>query len=96
MTDPTMNDNQRKDVDRWDDEGGRPRSPERSPRPDPVESLPSLPPIAVHAQEDVAPPTPRRRRRSSWSTRLKEQSPKTWASAILIREVCERKIRTKT
>jgi hypothetical protein len=54
MADPTANDNHRKDVDRWDDEGGRPRSPERSPRPDPVESLPSLPPIAVHAQEDAA------------------------------------------
>ena len=43
MADQTANDNQRKDVDRWDDEGGRPRSPERSPRPNPVESLPSPP-----------------------------------------------------
>ena len=43
MADQTANDNYRKDVDRWDDEGGRPPSPERSPRPDPVESLPPLP-----------------------------------------------------
>jgi len=55
MTGPTANDNHRKDVDWWDDEGGgRPPSPERSPRPDPVASLPNLPPIALHVQEDVA------------------------------------------
>jgi hypothetical protein len=55
MTGPTANDNHRKDVDWWDDEGGgRPPSPERSPRPDPVASQPNPPPIALDMQEDVA------------------------------------------
>ena len=36
MTNPNANDNHRKDVDRWDDEGGGPLSPQRSRRPDPA------------------------------------------------------------
>jgi hypothetical protein len=58
MTDPTANDNHRKAVDRWNDEGGRPPSPERSPRPNPVESLPSLPPRSQFMRRSTLPSNP--------------------------------------
>ena len=94
MTDPTVNDNQRKDVDRWDDEGGRPPSPERSPRPDPVDSLPPLPRSQFMCRRTL-PSDPEAAQAILLEYTTEEQSPKTWVPATLIREVCERKIRTK-
>jgi hypothetical protein len=55
MTNPNANDNHRKDVDRWDDEGGGPLAPQRSRRSDPANPLPNPPPFAGHVQEDAAP-----------------------------------------
>jgi hypothetical protein len=55
MMNPKTNDNHRKGIDRWDDEGGAPPSPKRSPQPDPANPLPNPLSFAAHVREDAAP-----------------------------------------
>jgi hypothetical protein len=72
MTGPTANDNHRKDVDWWDDEGGgRPPSPERSPRPDPVASQPNPPRSRLICRRTL-PFDPKAASAIPWSTQLTE------------------------